>query len=292
MLKLGEKQTLKIVKTTDFGVYLKEEGEPSEEVLLPKKQVPEGAGPGTELEVFLYRDSKDRLIATVNEPLITLHHTAELMVREVTQIGAFLDMGLERDLLLPYREQTYAPFAGERVLAAMYVDKSGRLAATMKVYPYLSTDSPYQKDDEVEGLVYEVSRNFGAFVAVDMKYSGLIPKRECPAGIKSGDRVHCRVTKVREDGKMDLDLRKKAYLQLDEDGEKLLSVLKESGGFLPLHDKSDPEEIREQLGISKNAFKRAAGHLMKKGILKITETGISLEEDRDLKEGASGRRGN
>ena len=180
----------------------------------------------------------------------------------VNQYGAFLDWGLEKDLLLPYHEQTRRVAAGEQVLAALYIDKSGRLAATMKLYPYLRQDSPYVIGDTVTGTVYQTAHNFGVFVAVDGKYSGMIPKREAPEGYRPGDVVELRVTNVKEDGKLDLSAHKKAYQQMDEDAEAVLEKIQDDyEGELPFDDKADPEQIREVFGLSKAAFKRAVGKL-------------------------------
>ena len=189
MLLLGKKQTLMVVKTVDFGVYLAEskEAEAKERVLLPIKQVPEGTKEGDTLEVFIYKDSGDRLIATTREPKLEVGGTALLKVSQVTKIGAFLDWGLEKDLLLPYHEQTVRVQEGEEYLVALYVDKSSRLCATMKLYPYLSTRTPYAAGDEVEGRVYEISQNFGVFIAVDDRYSALIPAREAAGKYRPGD---------------------------------------------------------------------------------------------------------
>ena len=177
---LGKKRRLMIVKEVEFGVYL---GNKDDKVLLPKKQVPKDVEVGDPVEVFLYKDSSDRLIATTQEPKITLDELAVLKVADTGRIGAFLDWGLEKDLLLPFKEQTAKVKKGDEVLVALYVDKSGRLCATMKVYEKLRTDSPYKKDDHVEGIIYETSDNFGVFVAVDNCYSALIPKREAFGGI-------------------------------------------------------------------------------------------------------------
>ncbi|MBQ6967747.1 MAG: S1 RNA-binding domain-containing protein [Lachnospiraceae bacterium] len=276
MILPGEKKKLRIERILPQGAYLTEDdsGAEKSEVLLPGKQVPEGAERGDEIEVFIYRDSKDRLISTTAEPLIRLHEVARLKVREVTKIGAFLDMGLERDLLLPFAEQTYEVKEESYVLVAMYRDKSNRLAATMKIYEYLSTDSPYSAGDEIEGLVYEISRNFGAFVAVDNKYSGLIPAREYEGEVRAGDFIRARVSSVKEDGKLDISVRKKAYLQLEDDGQVILEYLDKNNGRIPFNDKADPELIRETFHMSKAAFKRAAGHLLKAGKIKITEDSI------------------
>lgn len=273
MLRLGEKQSLKIVKKVDFGVYLAEaEGE--EKVLLPKKEVPEGSQVGDELEIFLYKDSKDRLIATTREPKVMLGKFALLKVKEVSRIGAFLDWGLDKDLLLPFKEQTRKVREGEECLAALYIDKSSRLCATMNVYPYLKKNSPYQINDTVKGRIYETSENFGVFVAVDDEYSALIPKREAAGSFSIGDVIEARVTNVKEDGKLDLSVREKAYLQMDEDADLVMKVIDEFDGVLPFNDKVSPEVIKREFGLSKNAFKRAVGRLLKQGKIEITENRI------------------
>ena len=276
MIELGKKQKLLVVKTVDFGIYLGEDrnAPQNERVLLPSKQVPEGTKAGDELEVFIYKDSQDRLIATTNEPLLMVGQAGLLKVKQVTRIGAFLDWGLEKDLLLPYHEQTTRIFEGQECLVAVYVDKSSRLAATMKVYSHMSSESPYQKDDKVTGTVYEINENLGAFVAVDNKYYGLIPKRELFGDIHEGDVVEARVTKLREDGKLDLCPREKAYLQMDADSELVLKVIDEFDGVLPFNDKASPETIKREFHMSKNAFKRAVGHLLKEGKIKITDKSI------------------
>ncbi|MBS6396941.1 MAG: S1 RNA-binding domain-containing protein [Clostridiales bacterium] len=273
-MELGKIQLLTVVKLVDFGVYLADRGNTEERVLLPKKQAPEGVKTGDELEVFLYKDSQDRLIATTAEPKVTLGGIARLKVKEVAKIGAFLDWGLEKDLFLPFRQQTRKVRAGEECLVGLYTDKSDRLCATMNVYEYLCKDSPYQKDDHVTGTIYQVSDNFGAFVAVDDCYSGLIPKREFFGQARIGDRVEARVTGVKEDGKLDLSLREKGYLQMDADAEAVLRVIEEFDGVLPFNDKASPEVIKREFSLSKNAFKRAVGHLLKEGRIEITEKSI------------------
>ncbi len=273
MLQIGKRQLLTIVKKVDFGVYLakEQEADPEEKVLLPRKEVPENAQPGDEIEVFLYRDSKDRMIATVRQPKLSLGEVAVLRVKENGKIGAFLDWGLEKDLLLPFREQVRKVRPGEECLVALYLDKSKRLCATMKVYHYLRTDSPYEKDQKVTGTLYEISDNFGAFVAVDNCYSALIPKKEPLGNARVGDTVEARVTEVLKDGKLSLSLREKAYIQMNEDAQKLLKLLEEQGGELPVGDKSSPEKIKELTGMSKNEFKRAAGNLYKQRLVQVEE---------------------
>lgn len=274
MIELGKKQELTVIKKVEFGIYLGEEAESTERVLLPKKQVPEGAEAGSRLTVFVYRDSKDRLISTTQEPKVELGGIAKLPVVQVGKIGAFLNWGLEKDLLLPFREQTRRVHEGESVLVALYIDKSSRLCATMNVYEYLETASPYKKDDRVKGTVYEISREFGAFVAVDNRYSALIPRKDFHGGAKIGDVIEARVTAVHEDGKLDLSLREKAYLQMDQDAETVLQVIDEFDGVLPFTDKASPEIIERELKLSKNAFKRAVGRLLKEGKIEITDKSI------------------
>ena len=274
MFKLGEKQTLTVVKTVEFGVYLTEEADKEERVLLPARQVPAGTELGDKMEVFIYRDSRDRIIATVNEPLLKMGEVTRLRVADVNKYGAFLDWGLEKDLFLPYKQQTSRVAVGDNPLVSLYIDKSSRLCATMNVYPYLSTESPYQKDDKVTGCVYETSPEFGAFVAVDDKYSALIPKKELYGEVKPGDMITGRVTAVKEDGKLDLSIREKAYLQIEADAAKVLEVIDSFDGALPFNDKASPEVIRREMQMSKNEFKRAVGHLLKNGQIIIKERAI------------------
>lgn len=276
MIELGKRQTLEVVRAKDFGVYLGEKAGDEAAVLLPKKQVPEGTAIGDKLEVFIYKDSEDRLIATTGQPKLQVGEVGVLTVKEVGRIGAFLDMGLEKDLLLPFKEQNHKVRQGEECLVALYVDKSKRLAATMKVYSYMSNQSPYQKDDKVKGTVYEINESLGAFVAVDNRYYGLIPMKEMFGDVRLGDVIEARVTKVREDGKLDLSPREKAYIQMDADAELVLKVIEEFDGVLPFNDKASPETIKREFHMSKNAFKRAVGHLLKEGKVKITEKTIEM----------------
>ena len=276
MIELGKKQTLTVVKTVEFGIYLAEnkEADAKNRVLLPAKQVPQGTKEGDRLEVFIYKDSQDRLISTTREPVITVGQTALLKVRQVTKIGAFLDWGLEKDLLLPYHEQTVRVREGQECLVALYVDKSSRLCATMKVYPYLLKKSPYQVGDQVRGRVYQISDNFGVFVAVDDKFSALTPAREAAGKYRPGTVLDLRVSEGKEDGKLNVSDRQKAYIQINEDAENVLQVIEEFAGVLPFDDKASPEVIKREFGLSKNAFKRAVGHLLKEGKVEIRDRRI------------------
>ena len=285
MIQLGKMQKLKVVKEVEFGIYLAQANASGqdEKILLPVKQIPAGTKIGDEIEVFVYKDSKDRLISTVRKPAIMLGEVKRLKVLEVGKIGAFLDWGLEKDLLLPFREQTKSVEALEECLVALYIDKSDRLCATMNVYKYLSTESPYQKEDRVTGTVYEISREFGAFVAVDDQFSGLIPQKELYGSIEIGSTVEARVLAVKEDGKLDLGIREKAYLQIEKDAAKVMEVMSSTNGELPITDKADPELIREQMQMSKNEFKRAIGHLLKARKILIKDNSITMIEKNNNK---------
>ena len=282
-MRLGCTQTLAIVKRTDFGLYLTDiekrddkNRDVKDEILLPKNQVTADMKPGSEIEVFVYKDSEDRLIATKLEPLIKIGEIKKLKVKEVTKIGAFLDWGLPKDLFLPFKEQIYDVKSGDEVLVAMYVDLSDRLCATMDLYSRLSLLPPYSRDDMVKGTVYQVHEQFGAYVAVDNKYSALVPKKELHKELKPGEEIYARVLEVKEDGKMDLSLRQKAYVQMDSDSEAILTKLNAAGGNLPYQDKSDAEEIKREFNMSKAAFKRAIGRLYKERIIVIEKDGIRL----------------
>lgn len=291
MILLGRIQTLRVVKKTDFGVYLADQGieeklsfVPDKKevvdmpgILLPKSQAKDLAI-GDTVEVFIYKDSEDRPIATTAKPLLTLDTIARLNVKEVTNIGAFLDWGLAKDLFLPFKEQTFRVQKGDTVLVTLYIDKSSRLCATAKVYNALAANSPYQKEDQVSGTVYEIIDAFGAYVAVDDRYSALIPKKELFTTLKPGQSIQARVTKVQPDGRLVLSIREKSYLQMDTDCSLIYDALCKAGGFLPYHDKTSPELIKAKFGLSKNAFKRAIGHLQKEGKLIIEEDGISKTE--------------
>ncbi len=272
-MKLGKKQMLMVVKKVDFGVYL---GNEEEKVLLPKKQVPEGVEIGDPVEVFLYKDSSDRLIATTNEPKVTLGELAVLTVADTGRYGAFLDWGLEKDLFLPFRQQTARVEKGDKCLVSLYIDKSERLCATMKVYGLLRQDSPYKKDDHVTGIIYDTSPEFGVFVAVDNLYSALIPKKEVYGKLRVGQVIEARVAAVKEDGKLDLSIRNKIPEQMDQDANLIYKRMEEYGGTLPFTDKADPELIKKEFGLSKNAFKRAVGRLLKEGKITITNETIMI----------------
>lgn len=274
-MNLGEFQVLLVVKRVDFGIYLAKSQNDNTRVLLPRKQVPPDIQIGDEMEVFLYKDSKDRLIATTNQPKLTIGKCAALEVLSVGNIGAFLDWGLEKDLFLPYKEMTREVHEGDVVLVTLYIDKSSRLCASMRdLYGLLCKKSPYQSGDVVKGRIYEFSENFGTFVAVDDKYSAMLPVHEDCSALKIGDVIEAKVTNVKPDGKLDLTRREKAYIQIEADAEQVMQALEAYAGVLPFNDKASPEVIMREMKMSKGAFKRAVGHLYKERKIEIKENAI------------------
>lgn len=268
-MKLGEIQKLKIQKKVEFGVYLTD-GE--ERVLLPKKQVPENAAIADEISVFVYKDSKDRLIATTAKPLLTLGQMGVLTVSQVNKVGAFLDWGLEKDLFLPFKEMTRQPSEGDEILVRVYIDKSERLCASMKgIYDMLSKKPPYQVGDEVEARIYEFGHDFGTFVALEDKYSAMIPRHEDVTKFRIGDVLMVRITGIKEDGKCDVTIRDKAYIQMEDDAQAILDLIDSYAGVLPFSEKASPEVIKRETGLSKAAFKRAIGRLYKERKITLNE---------------------
>lgn len=277
MFKLCEYQNLTIARFKEFGALLEENKDDEKRILLPSREVPEEAKIGDTIKIFIYLDSKDRMIATTKEPRITLDQVKTLTVTDVTKIGLFLDWGLPKDLLLPFHEINGKPEKGDEVLVRLYIDKSGRPAATMRhLYHYLRTDSPYKKGDMVEGRIYEFGHDFGTFVAVDDIFSGMIPRHEDTSHLRIGDVINLKVTDVKPDGKLALTTRKEAYQELDEDGAKLMEIIESYAGVLPFTEKASPEVIKRETGLSKAAFKRAIGHLYKER--KITLDGGKIRK--------------
>ena len=285
MIKLGEMQELEVAKKVDIGVYLKSEDneKPEDRVLLPIKQVSEDTKVGDKINVFVYRDSKDSIIATVKRPRIVMGEIAYLKVVEMSGIGAFMNWGLEKDLFLPFKEQVGDIKLNGEYMVGLYIDKSDRLCATMNLFKVLRTDSPYKVNDVVSGTVFSLKRGLGAMIAVDGKYLGLIHEGEILKPLRPGQSIEVRVSNIKEDGKLDLSFKDAPKLQIDKDGEKILKALIKNKGVIPLNDDSSPEEINKILGLSKSSFKKAAGHLMKRRVIIMTKSGIKMI-DNDGKE--------
>ncbi len=278
MLELGGMQNLIIKRFTSVGVYLNTEQGVDDDILLPKSQIPKDAKIGDNIEVFIYNDSQDRIIATTRKPKIEVGKLAHLMVVSTTKIGSFLDMGLERDLFLPFAETVGSVEKGKTYLVGAYIDKSNRLSATMKIKDMLDTGPPYKENDLAEGTIYSINRDIGAFVAVEDKYDGLIPKKELLGVYEVGQKIEVRISRILESGKLDLSLRDRRYIQMDTDGKTIIQKLKDNKGSLNLNDKSSPEKIRAELLMTKSGFKRAVGKLLKEDMIEFTDDGIRLKE--------------
>ncbi|OHW63227.1 hypothetical protein EUAN_00910 [Andreesenia angusta] len=278
MIELGRKQFLTVKREVSIGLYLGTEGVEGEAILLPKSQIIKPLKPGDSVEVFVYKDSEDRMVATMKQPKLQVGEIGMLQVADVAKIGAFLDWGLEKDLFLPFKEQLGKVKKEAWIMVGLYIDKSSRICATMKIYDLLSMNSPYNENDKVKGIVYEVKPGLGALIAVDGKYHGLVHENELYEELKIGNSIEARVVKKRADGKLDLSIRKKAYRQMDKDAKMIIDELKKKGGTLHLCDKSSPEEIESTLNMSKNAFKRAVGKLYKLRKVEIKADRIELKK--------------
>lgn len=275
----GKFYKMKIARITRHGAYLDAgTGNNSDDILLPGAQIPEDAQTGDELDVFIYRDSEDRLISTVNEPKLSLGECGVLTVAQTTRIGGFLDWGLEKDLFIPFDGQRGKIRAGDRIYVGVYTDKSGRLCATMDVYDMLSSDSEYERNDNVVGTVHSINERIGVFVAVDDKFHGLIPMDDLNRPVECCEVVEARVKERRDDGKLILSLRNPAYKAIEPDSDFIYEELKKSDGFLPYHDKSSAQIIKKKFHMSKSAFKRAIGRLYRDGKITMEKDGISLKD--------------
>lgn len=272
--------TVRVVKTSEVGAFVEAprdliEGAfgrriaESGTILLPFAEQLGRPKSGDEVTVYFYDDKGGRMTATMRTPILRDGEVGLLTVAAVTSIGAFLDNGVPKQVLLPFKEQIVTPNVGDEVLVWLYTDKSGRQAATMRVYGHLDRQSPYKEDDRVTGFVYEINPKLGVFIAVDNKYYGLVPIRETFKEYEYGDEVEARVVKVRDDGKLDLLIRDKLYKTVNEDADVILYELRRNDGFLPYGDRADAEFIEETYAMSKNQFKRALGHLYKNRIVEL-----------------------
>ena len=274
-VELGKYNQLEVVKTVDFGVYLN--GWDDGEILLPSRYVPENCKPGDVLNVFIYLDNEERLIATTLQPLVQVGEFACLEVAWVNEYGAFLDWGLMKDLFVPFREQKMKMQKGHRYVVHAHVDEdSYRIMASAKVERYLSKNFPeYQPGEEVEVMVWQKT-DLGYKVIVDNRFGGLVYRKEIFKALEPGMRMPAFVRQVREDGKIDLTLQKDGLQKVGDFSEILLQYIKDHEGFTPLNDKSDAEEIYDAFGVSKKTFKKAVGDLYKKRLVVLVEGGIRL----------------
>jgi predicted RNA-binding protein (virulence factor B family) len=275
MIIIGKYNTLRALRMTSVGMYLgNEEGE---EVLLPNKYVPETLQVDDDITVFIYKDSEDRIIATNLEPKIMLHEFSCLMVKDVNSVGAFLDWGLEKDLLVPFREQSKKMEIGKRYPVYLYLDeRTGRLAASSKTDSFLEKKHvDLNVGDTVDVLICYTS-DLGVNVIVNNRYKGIIYHNELFTYITIGDKIEGYVKNIREEGKLDITLQKQGYAQIESSAEFILEKLRASKGILKLTDKSDAEEIMFRLQMSKKNFKKAIGGLYKQGLIRLDEDGIYL----------------
>ncbi|MDY3059866.1 MAG: S1 RNA-binding domain-containing protein [Fusobacterium sp.] len=280
MIKIGKRQKMIVDRFTSVGAYLTEvekEGEELEDIsiLLPNNELEERElQEGDEVEVLIYMDSEDRPVATFRKTEALVGTLAKLEVTDVNpKLGAFMDWGLKKELLLPRGQQEIPVEVGKKYLVGIYEDSKGRLSATMKIYKFLLPSTSIKKNDIVSGTVYRIEPNIGVFVAVEDRYFGLIPKIEYFKDYKVGDEIEARVIRVREDGKIDLTPRERAYIQIDEDAELILGKMRLLGDSFGFTDKSSPEEIIDYFNMSKKAFKRAMGNLLKNGKVEKNEKG-------------------
>jgi len=278
MIKIGKRQKMRINNISSIGAYLDAgTGETSDNILLPNNELEDmEVNVGEELNVFIYRDSEDRLIATLKQTKAVIGTMAKLEVVDITPFGAFLDWGLEKDLLLPLGQEDGNIKKGETYLVGIYEDNKGRVSATMNIYKFLLPTFTFEENDKITGTVYRIEPEIGVFVAVEDRYFGLLPKSECFREHKVGEVIEGRVMRVRDDGKLDLSLRELKIQQMDKDAELILKKMRE--GNFTLTDKSSPDDIKKALGMSKKAFKRAMGTLYKNKLVLKTENGFTLQK--------------
>lgn len=278
MYQLGKTQKLIIKRFTSIGAFLGKDlnDENEEDILLPRKYLKKDKNLGDEIEVFVYKDNQNRPIATTQKSKIELGQLALLQVIDTTKIGAFLDWGLDKDLLLPFEEQIGSIKKHEYYLVALYIDKSNRLTATMKVNNYFEKDIELVENDWVDGIIYSYDREIGAFVLIENKYNAMLPQEEILGVPKIGDKVHLRVKRIKPDGKIDLTTNNRAYVELNKDADFIFKILKDNGGFLRVNDKSNPKLIKSIFNMSKSQFKKSIGRLYKLRKINITNEGIKI----------------
>lgn len=277
MAEVGKYNRLPVVKLVDFGLYL--DGGNGEEILLPKRFVPHDAKEGDELEVFLYHDSENRLIATTQKPYAEVGDIAFLEAVSATRQGAFLDWGLMKDLFLPLSQQESRVQPGGRYFVKLYLDeRTGRIAATEHITKFLSNyELTIAEKDAADLLIYQKT-DIGYKVIINNKHLGVLHYNEVFRDLEIGDKEKGFIKTIREDNKVDVSLGDIGYKRVEGETDKIIRLLQENDGYLPYHDKSDPEDIYTFFGMSKKTFKMAVGALYKQKKISLTQTGIKLEE--------------
>lgn len=278
MAEIGRFNNLRVIKQLDFGVYL--DGGDGEEILLPKRFVPKGIQEGDEVEVFLYHDSENRIIATTQKPKAIVDEIAMMEVIDTTKHGAFLDWGLMKDLFVPLSQQELRMQQGQHHLVRLYIDEqTGRIAATARISRFLSNhDLTVKEAEPVELLIYQKT-DIGYKVIINNQHLGVLHYNEVFRDLEIGDKEKGFIKTIREGNKIDVSLGERGYNKVEGEAEKVLRLLKENDGYLPYHDKSDPEDIYDFFGMSKKTFKMTIGALYKQKQIELTQTGIKLLEE-------------
>jgi len=278
VINIGRINKLEVAREADFGYYLDAKtGNTSDDILLPiKSAMGKELNIGDEVDAFIYRDSKDRPIATLKAPLAQVGELAYLEVVASTKIGSFVNFGLERDILVPFKEENYRLEVGSSYLFYIYLDKTGRIAASTRVDSHLETTNKYKENDEITGTVYGFQTNGSVMVAVDNLYKAVILTKEYFTRIKPGDVLDLRLRKYFSDGRLEVTPRKDKITEKEMLEEKILEYLNQHNGVMLYNDKSSSEDIKRVFGSSKNYFKNALGGLMKKGLITQDEDGTTL----------------
>ena len=274
MLEIGKYNDLEVIKKVDFGLYLLAD---DLEILLPLKYIARGTEVGDILNVFIYKDSEDRLIATTLKPYAILDEFAYLQVKEVNQTGAFLDWGIAKDLLVPFREQGKLMEQGKKYIVRIYLDAStNRIAASALINKYIEKQHINLQEGDVVEILVANKTDMGYTAIINNKYMGLLFKNEIFHEIRVGDKMNAFIKRIREDNKIDLSLQRSGYELIDASRNTIMKMLKENNGFLALNDKSTSLEISKKLNMSKKAYKKSIGSLYKERVIEIVDDGIKL----------------
>jgi uncharacterized protein len=275
MLKVGSYNDLVVERAVDFGLYLNPK---ADEVLLPSKYVPENTRPGDTLRVFIYRDSKDRLVATTLAPKAVVGEFVCLRAKDITTFGTFMDWGLEKDLLVPISEQQDRMKAGKKYVIKVCLDKAtDRIYGTSRIAEACDENTDDLSDGQKVDLLICSVTPIGIMAVVDNRYFGMLQRNETYTPLLIGEKREGYVSRIREDGKIDLSLKRPGYHSISDSSAIVLDMLKNRDGFIPCHDKSTPGEIRDTFSMSKKEFKRAIGRLYKEGRIELTDRGIRIK---------------
>lgn len=274
-MELGKLNVLTVDRIKSVGAFLKDDN--NEDVLLPKKEI-KGLNIGDKIEVFILKDNENRIVATTRKPLLQVGEIGLLKCVSATKIGAFLDIGLDRDLFLPIDEQLRKVKENDLLLVRVYIDEiSDRLCRSMKVKGHFQYPSDIKENDWINGVVYNVNPEIGAFILAEGKYDALLAVNEMDDEYEIGEEVHLRVSNIKKDGKIDLTYRNRSEEEISTDSRMIYNMLLENGGYLEVNDYSSPRTIKKMFGLSKSQFKRAIGHLLKLNLIRFKNDGIEAK---------------